>query len=157
MTKKTKIGAFGHPIYGKGFAKIYSNNNNCNMKKPDKTYPLSVVADLVKQTDMTQIEKIRQEIERRKEEYKKDRYMSDYRGQIAYYKDEIYDDLLSFIDSLQQEQPCEELKGEIREWVNLMVGASFPEQDGDYISEEDYRSVIRQTALHFYELGKNSK
>ena len=30
--------------------------------------------------------------------------MSDYRGQIAYYKDEIYDDLLSFIDYLQQEQ-----------------------------------------------------
>lgn len=56
-----------------------------------------------------------------------------------------------------KEQPSEDLKGKIREWVNLMVGASFPEQDGDYISEEDYRSVIRQTALHFYELGKQSK
>lgn len=56
-----------------------------------------------------------------------------------------------------KEQPCEELKGKIREWVNLMVGASFPEQDGDFISEEDYRSVIRQTARHFYELGKGGK
>ena len=66
-------------------------------------------------------------------------------------------DVMAIIDSLQQEQPCEELKGKIREWVNLMVGASFPEQDGDFISEEDYRSVIRQTALHFYELGKGGK
>ena len=49
MKKKTRIGSFGHPIYGKGFAKMYSNFNNCDMKKPDKTYPLSVVADLVKQ------------------------------------------------------------------------------------------------------------
>ena len=49
-------------------------------------------------------ERLRTEIKRRKEEYKEDRYMSDYRGQIAYYKDEIYDDLLSFIDYLQQEQ-----------------------------------------------------
>ena len=52
------------------------------------------------------------------------------------------------------ERPEVDLKKEIKEWVDLMVGASFPEQDGDYISEEDYRSVIRQTALHFYELGQ---
>lgn len=52
---------------------------------------------------MSNIEKIRAEIERRKEEYKEDRYRSDYRGQISYYKDEIYDDLLSFIDSLPDE------------------------------------------------------
>lgn len=54
----------------------------------------------------------------------------------------------------QQELPEVDLKKEIKEWVDLMVGASFPEQDGDYISEEDYRSVIRQTALHFYERGQ---
>ena len=52
------------------------------------------------------------------------------------------------------ERPEVDLKKEIKEWVDLMVGASFPEQDGDYISEEDYRSVIRQTALHFCELGQ---
>ena len=65
--------------------------------------------------------------------------------------------LLSFIDSLQQEQPEADLKKEIKEWVDLMVGASFTEQGGDFISEVDYRSVIRQTALHFYELGLNTR
>lgn len=55
------------------------------------------------------------------------------------------------------ERPEVDLKKEIKEWVDLMVGASFPEQDGDFISEEDYRSVIRQTACHFYELGLKSK
>ena len=71
--------------------------------------------------------------------------------------DTACEQILEIIDSLQQEQMEVDLKEETKEWVNLMVGASFPEQDGDFISEEDYRSVIRQIALHFYELGKNSK
>jgi hypothetical protein len=69
-------------------------------------------------------------------------------------QDDAYNHTLALIDSLQQERPEVDLKKEIKEWVDLMVGASFPEQDGDFISEEDYRSVIRQTALHFYELGQ---
>lgn len=81
------------------------------------------------------------------------------KGDDSYYEgeDDGYNRILSITDSLQQEQPEVDLKKEIKEWVNLMVGASFPEQDWDFISEEDYRSVIKQTALHFYELGKNSK
>lgn len=63
--------------------------------------------------------------------------------------------VLALIDSLQQEQSEVDLKKEIKEWADLMVGASFPEQDGDFISEEDYRSVIRQTAIHF--LGLKAK
>ena len=59
---------------------------------------------------MSNINKIRQEIERRKEEYKQDRYMSDYRGQLAYYKDNIYDSLLAFIDSLPEEKPSDDLE-----------------------------------------------
>lgn len=55
----------------------------------------------------------------------------------------------------EQEQPEVDLKKEIKEWVDLMVGTSFPEQDGDFISEEDYRSVIRQTAIHF--IGLNAR
>lgn len=63
-------------------------------------------------------ERLRAEIKRRKEEYKEDRYMSDYRGQIAYYKDEIYDDLLSFIDYLQQEEAVSDnLEEEISTWI----------------------------------------
>ena len=63
-----------------------------------------------KQKTMSNINKIRQEIERRKEEYKQDRYMSDYRGQLAYYKDNIYDSLLAFIDSLPEEKPSDDLE-----------------------------------------------
>lgn len=63
--------------------------------------------------------------------------------------------VLNLIASLQQEQPEVDLEKDIKEWVDLMVGASFPEQDGDFISEEDYRSVIRKTAIHF--LGLNAK
>lgn len=61
------------------------------------------------------------------------------------------------VNSVKQEQPEVDLKKEVKEWADLMVGASFPKQDGDFISEEDYRSVIRQTAYHFYELGLKSK
>lgn len=38
-----------------------------------------------------------------------------------------------------------------------MVGATFPEQDGDFISEEDYRSVIRKTAIHFIEINAKKR
>lgn len=62
---------------------------------------------------------------------------------------------LSKTYSDKQERPMVDLEKEIKEWVDLMVGASFPEQDGDFISEEDYRSVIRQTAIHF--LGFNAR
>ena len=48
---------------------------------------------------------------------------------------------------------CHDLKKHTKEWVELMVGASFPEQDGDFISEEDYRDVIKKTAIHFAEWG----
>ena len=67
----------------------------------------------------------------------------------AKYRKDALCDVLSIIDSLQQEV---DLKKEVKEWADLMVGASFPEQDGDFISEEDYRSVIRQTAIHFFGL-----
>ena len=67
-------------------------------------------------------------------------------------------DTIDFIDSLQQEQLEVDLKKEIKEWVDLMVGATFPEQqDGYFISEVDYRSVIRQTAIHFLKKKKKKE
>ena len=130
-------------------------------------------------------EKLKAEIERRKEEYKEDRYMSDYKGQIAYYKDEIYDYLLRFIASLQQEQPCdtctndkgcvtckdgelwegkeqptddlEDLNAEIEmEW------GSFNKHLAEYDGESEKvvwlnKYSFEDIARHFYELGKNSK
>ena len=90
-------------------------------------------------------EKMKTEIERKKEEYKKDRYMSDYRGKLAYYKDKIYDDLLSFITSLQQGQPKVDLEKEIDEKWNEFVSS-----EGE---REDFTRIVR----HFYELGLNSR
>jgi hypothetical protein len=67
-----------------------------------------------------------------------------------------YKSLLSFIDSLQQEQPEVDFKIEERKWVHNAVDNIFPE-DGDFMSEVDFRKILKDTARHFYELGKNSK
>lgn len=106
-------------------------------------------------------DKLIAEIERQRDYYDKKEQdawdNSDYGDEDALYyqgKRQLCQTLLSFIDSLQQE-PEVDLKKEIKEWTDLMVGASFPGQDGDFISEEDYRSVIRQTAIHF--LGLNAR
>ena len=70
-------------------------------------------------------------------------------------KDFAYQYVGILLNSLQQEQSEMDLKKEVKEWEDLMVGATFPEEDGDFISEEVYRSVIRQTAIHF--LSFNAK
>ena len=108
---------------------------------------------------MTTIEKIRKEIERLRKNYVLSALDSpDDAEKIisAKYKSDLCKELLAFLNTLEAEEQHEvNLKKGIKEWTDLMVGASFPEQDGDFISEEDYRSVIRQTAIHF--LGLNSK
>lgn len=102
---------------------------------------------------MTTIEKIRAEIERFYDgEAPKHDQQCDWED--GYFVG--LSTVLNILDTLEAEEQQEvDLKKEIKEWTDLMVGASFPEQDGDFISEEDYRSVIRQTAIHF--LGLNSK
>lgn len=70
--------------------------------------------------------------------------------------DEFKDFARHFYELGRQSKPMnqyEDFRGEIREWVELMVAASFPEQDNDFITEEDYRSVIKQTARHFAKWG----
>ena len=90
-------------------------------------------------------DKLKYEIERRK--------LSNYYTDTDDYEAELFE----IIDFLQQEQPDVNLKKEIKEWTDLMVGTSFPEQDGAFISEEDFRSVIRQTAIHFLDLNARKK
>lgn len=93
---------------------------------------------------MNKIEKIKAEIERISS-----RAMNEEGQDICEY-------LLSFLSTLESEKPMiqdEDFRREMREWVELMVAASFPEQDNDFISEEDYRSVIKQTARHFAQWG----
>ena len=86
---------------------------------------------------MSNINKIRQEIERRKEEYKQDRYMSDYRGQLAYYKDNIYDSLLAFIDSLPEEKPSEDLEEAAEELFE-----TIEIQEHENIFEDTFKKIF---------------
>lgn len=58
--------------------------------------------------------------------------------------------------SLQQEQPEVNFKIEERKWVHDVVDNIFPE-DGDFMSEVDFRKILKDTARHFYELGLKTK
>lgn len=59
-----------------------------------------------------------------------------------------YDDVISIITSLQQEQPEVELEKEI--WRTYHDGSVADTSDMDHV---DYENIAR----HFYEFGKNSK
>ena len=71
-------------------------------------------------------------------------------------KDFAYQNVGILIDSLQQEQPEVNFKIEERKWVHDAVDNVFPE-DGDFMSEVDFRKILKDTAQHFYELGLNAK
>lgn len=60
------------------------------------------------------------------------------------------------LDSLQQEQPEVDFKIEERKWIHNAVDNVFPE-DGDFMSEVDFRKILKDTARHFYELGLNAR
>ena len=62
-------------------------------------------------------------------------------------------DILSFIDSLQQEQPEVDLEKETKSWILNECGPSDFSPFADHWCADD----IMATARHFYELGKNSK
>lgn len=76
-------------------------------------------------------------------------------GYADYYKGKIdaCKDIQEFITSLGQEQPEADFKIEERKWVHDAVDNIFPE-DGDFMSEVDFRKIIKDTARHFYELGQ---
>lgn len=68
----------------------------------------------------------------------------------------IYLSVLRLIDSLQQEQSEVDFKIEERKWIHDAVDNIFPE-DGDFMSEVDFRKILKYTARHFYELGRQAK
>ena len=74
-------------------------------------------------------------------------------GLESYYRRREIRDIIKLIDSLQQEQPEVNFKIEERKWVHDAVDNIFPE-DGDFMSEVDFRKILKDTAHHFYELGK---
>lgn len=84
---------------------------------------------------MTNTELIRQEIERQKK-HLSESYL-DERGAII-----AYDTILSFIDSLQQEQPEVDLEKEI---------IRFQRED------MDRDTTVGDVARHFYQLGFNAR
>lgn len=57
---------------------------------------------------------------------------------------------------LYGKQPNVDYKIEERKWVHDAVDNIFPE-DGDFMSEVDFRKILKDTARHFYELGLKSK
>lgn len=65
-------------------------------------------------------------------------------------------DIDNLIRQEKQEQQEVNFKVKERKWVHDAVDNVFPE-DGDFMSEVDFRKILKATARHFYELGKNSK
>lgn len=68
------------------------------------------------------------------------------RNSDTYYQGKAvaYQEILSFINSLQQEQPCEDLEEEIKR---------YGKEEMPVVLESDLNDIAR----HFYELGKQSK
>ena len=92
-------------------------------------------------------EKLKAEIERfSATEYGDNTFGDDVaNGALDYVLEEI-------IPSLQQEQPEVNFKIEERKWVHDAVDNVFPE-DGDFMSEVDFRKILKDTARHFAEWG----
>ena len=65
---------------------------------------------------MNIIETIRAEIERLKAKYRKDMYRSDYEGLASGYKIEAYNELISFLDTVEEQPVCEEFSKEFDEY-----------------------------------------
>ena len=56
----------------------------------------------------------------------------------------------------EQEQPEADFKIEEQKWIHDAVDNVFPE-DGDFMSEVDFRKILKDTARHFYTFGKNTR
>ena len=104
---------------------------------------------------MDKIEKIRKEIERLKGAATttiKELNMPEPSERMCGELD-AYDDILYFLDTLQQEQQDVDLEKETKSWILNECGPSDFSPFADHWCADD----IMATARHFYELGKNSK
>ena len=61
-------------------------------------------------------------------------------------------DALAYLEK-QKVLDYDTYKNEREVWVENTISDTFPQQDGDFISEEDYRNILRRTANHFYMRG----
>ena len=63
---------------------------------------------------------------------------------------------INVTDIYPLKQPEVDFKIEEREWIHNAVDNVFPE-DGDFMSEVDFRKILKDTARHFYTFGKNTR
>lgn len=71
--------------------------------------------------------------------------------------DTACEQILSIIDSLQQEQPPEDLEAEVRTYCKSSFKFNYDELNDSFYSNAFGFDDIAELARHFYELGKNSK
>lgn len=98
------------------------------------------------------VDKLKAEIERRQKENRYDELpmtIDRYYKAGRYYEDR---DILTFIDSLQQEQPGVDLENTIR----IEFGTRAKVEDGRRCVKLNW-DKFSVLAHHFYELGRNSK
>ena len=107
---------------------------------------------------MTNIEKIRQEIERLKEPHEKNLNKPMERGRIGYAHGcvDCCDMILSFIDSLEEESSCPK---ELDYLDKLMKEVQKYYSDNfDYItSDQPTLSILTNIARYFFALGRNER
>ena len=96
---------------------------------------------------MTIFEQIKAEIERLKAKYQKDMYKSNHEGLASVYKIEAYNELLSFLDTLESEKPMnlDELMKEAQRYYS---------DNFEYLSsDQPTLSILTNVARHFAEWG----
>ena len=102
---------------------------------------------------LKEIERLKRNSESAKREWIKEGY-----NQNAFAEDcriSSFDKLLSFIVSLQQEQPEVYLEKEIETSIRLLNGLHTLEDNKSWYKGR--YEELKELARHFYELGKNSK
>jgi len=101
---------------------------------------------------MDKIEKIRAEIERLKGQLIRGACAAQIEMETNC-KDEAYNEVLAFLDTLEEEPVGEELEKEIEKtWLEY----ECYNEDYDKVAEMRWNE-FENVARHFYELGKNSK
>ena len=102
-------------------------------------------------------DKLKKEIEKLKIDFINFHPGTDLKLVKSYLGYRSYENVLSIIDSLQQEQPSEDLEAEVRTYCKSSFKFNYDELNDSFYSNAFGFDDIAELARHFYELGKNSK
>ena len=75
-------------------------------------------------------------------------------GDYTYYmkgEDDAYDDILYFIDSLPNEPVSEDFKNEYTRFIRKQLDRYFPNDEDEFIYENDWEDTMKACAEHFSE------